>query len=324
MPADILAELGPIFLGSRLKRLGERMQAGAARVIVDAGLPVQPAHMPLLAALDREAMTVGQLAEAVGSSQPGVTRGVGQLVALGLVQSTTGTDQRRRMLSLTVDGRAAMARIKLRIWPRVGNAAAAMCENLAGGLLDQLAGLEAQLASEPLDVRVARLPGNGLHIRPFSDDLAAAFHDINAEWIGAMFRMEQADREVLLNPRAAIIDPGGAILFVEAAGLGPIGTCALRKTGDGCFELTKMGVLEAARGLKAGEFLLQATLARAEELGAEELYLLTNRDCRSAIHLYEKLGFEHDSDIMAKYGARYARCDVAMRYRGREEADLAA
>ena len=49
---DILRDLGPIFLGSRLKRLAERMQAGAARILADAGLPLQPAQAPLLAALD--------------------------------------------------------------------------------------------------------------------------------------------------------------------------------------------------------------------------------------------------------------------------------
>ena len=45
-----------------------------------------------------------------------------------------------------------------------------------------------------------------------------------------MFALEPADREVLENPRERIIDPGGVILFVEAEGLGVIGTCALRKT----------------------------------------------------------------------------------------------
>ena len=107
---DILAEMGPIFLSSRLKRLAERMQAGAARVLAEAGLDVQPSHMPLLTALDRGPMTVGQLVEAVGSSQPGVTRGVGQLAALGLVAAARGADQRRRTLSLTPAGEAAMAR----------------------------------------------------------------------------------------------------------------------------------------------------------------------------------------------------------------------
>ncbi len=153
-----------------------------------------------------------------------------------------------------------------------------------------------------------------LRIHPFSDDLAQAFHDINVEWIGAMYRIEQTDRDVLENPRARIIDAGGDILFVEAEGLGIVGACALQKTGARQFELTKMGVLEAARGRKAGEFLLHAVIARAREMGAERLYLLSNAKSEAAVHLYEKLGFVHDAGIMAEFGARYARCNVAMLY----------
>ena len=157
------------------------------------------------------------------------------------------------------------------------------------------------------------MSGN-LTIHEYSDALAIHFRDINAEWINAMFRLEDTDREVLDNPRAKIIDPGGVILFVEARGLGIVGTCALQKTGPTAYELTKMGVRESARGLKAGEFLLAAVIRRAMALGADPLYLLTNAKCAAAIHLYEKLGFQHDADIMARYGARYERCDVAMRY----------
>lgn len=153
-----------------------------------------------------------------------------------------------------------------------------------------------------------------LRIHPFSDDLAQAFHDINVEWIGAMYLIEQTDRDVLENPRARIIDAGGDILFVEAEGLGIVGACALQKTGPRQFELTKMGVLEAARGRKAGEFLLHAVIARAREMGAERLYLLSNAKSEAAVHLYEKLGFVHDAGIMAEFGARYARCNVAMLY----------
>jgi GNAT superfamily N-acetyltransferase len=155
-----------------------------------------------------------------------------------------------------------------------------------------------------------------LTIHEFSDELAVHFRDINAEWIQAMFQLEPTDRDVLEHPRARIVDAGGDILFVEAEGLGIVGACALQKTGPTAFELTKMGVLESARGLKAGEFLLTAIIERARRLGADPLYLLTNAKCAAAIHLYEKLGFRHDAQIMARYGARYARCDVAMRYVG--------
>ncbi len=153
-----------------------------------------------------------------------------------------------------------------------------------------------------------------LSLVAFTDDLAADFHRINAEWIEAMFVMEPTDRDVLENPRARIIDTGGAILFVRDENDGIIGTCALKKTGDAAFELTKMGVTDAARGKKAGEFLLAHVIAQAKDMGARELYLLTSRKCEAAVHLYEKLGFVHCAQVMAKYSATYDRRNVAMAY----------
>lgn len=162
------------------------------------------------------------------------------------------------------------------------------------------------------------MTGTGhLTIRPFSDDRAQHFATINTQWLEAMYRIEPTDRDVLDHPRARIVDPGGAILFVEAADLGIVGTCALQRTSAGTFELTKMGVLQVARGLGVGAFLLDATIAQAQAMGAETLYLLSNRKSAAAIHLYERAGFVHDAGIMANYGARYERCDVAMRYVGR-------
>ncbi len=166
----------------------------------------------------------------------------------------------------------------------------------------------------PIDYLTAMTDTQTLTLRPYHDDLAEAFYRINAEWIESMFVMEETDRDILMNPRERIIDAHGDILFVEASGLGIVGVCALLKTGNGTFELTKMGVLESARGRKAGEFLLAAMIARARELGAHKLYLLTNKKCAAAVHLYEKLGFVHDATIMQGYGARYDRCDVAMSF----------
>jgi N-acetylglutamate synthase-like GNAT family acetyltransferase len=155
----------------------------------------------------------------------------------------------------------------------------------------------------------------GLRIIDYRPDLAQTFHDINVEWINAMFALEPHDREVLENPDQFIIASGGTILYVEAEGLGIVGTCALMPAGGGAWELTKMGVLESARGRKAGEFLLAAVLERAAAMpDVKELFLLTNSKCEAAIHLYEKAGFTHSADIMARFGAMYGRCDVAMDY----------
>lgn len=153
-----------------------------------------------------------------------------------------------------------------------------------------------------------------LSIIEYSSDLAPHFYAINAEWIEGMFVMENGDRDVLENPQRTIIDKGGIILFCAAPDLGIIGTCALKPSAPQHYELTKMGILASAQGRKAGEFLLNEVIKRAQQMHVERLYLLTNSICAPAIHLYEKSGFLHDAGILAEFGDNYDRCDVAMVY----------
>jgi DNA-binding MarR family transcriptional regulator/N-acetylglutamate synthase-like GNAT family acetyltransferase len=311
---DVLAEPGMIFLGSRLKRLAERFQSGATRALAELGIPVQLAHLPLLAALQERSITVGQLTELLGSAQPGVTRSVGQLIEQGLVRSDAGADRRERYLELTPAGKALMTDARARLWPRVATAMEELCAPLSTAFEDDLTKLEAALAEDGLDTRILRAAIPPLRIVDYVDAYAADFRDINLEWIESMFALERRDRDVLDNPRERIIAPGGAILLAAHETRGIIGVGALQRSADEVFELTKMAVRESARGLKAGEFLLRALLDRAATMGAREVFLLSNRKCAAAVHLYEKAGFVHDAEIMREHGGDYARCDVAMRY----------
>jgi len=313
--ADILAEPNMLFFGSRLKRLAERFQSGAARVLVELDIPIQLAHLPLVYALAQRGMTVGQLAEAIGSTQPGVTRSIGQLLEQGLVASSPGEDRRERHLELTPAGTAVISAAKTKLWPRVLAAMEELRAPLSPAFETDLALLEAGLARDPLDSRILRDRSSQLHLIDYRDDHAADFRAINVEWIEAMFTLEPRDREVLDSPRERIIDCGGAILLAEHASLGVIGTGALQRSRDGVFELTKMAVRGTARGLKAGELLVRGLIDRAAAMGAREVFLLSNRACAAAVHLYKKAGFVHDAGIMREHGAEYARCDVAMRYR---------
>ncbi len=318
MITDVLTARGYSFLGSRLKRLAERLQADAGRINRAAGLDIAPAQFQVLAALDHAGpLPVTALGEALGISQPAATRTALGLIDLGLVTGTRDSaDLRHKVLALTDAGSAAIATAKTQVWPHVDAALRAICDPLQGPLLDQIAGLERALDAQSLDVRVgARSAPGDLTIRGYDDSLADDFYRINVEWIETMFTVEANDVAILTQPRALIIDRDGVILFVESPTLGVIGTCALIKVDDGCYELTKMGVRESARGLKAGEFLLAAVLARAAAMHIDMLYLLTNTKCAAAIHLYEKLGFRHDADIMARFGSRYERCNVAMAWR---------
>lgn len=156
---------------------------------------------------------------------------------------------------------------------------------------------------------------DSVRILDYAPALLPYFKAINEQWISSMFQLEATDREVLDNPERLILQPGGRIFFASHASHGVVGTCALLKKGPDEFELTKMGVLEHARGLKVGEALLQEVIRSAQEMHIENLFLLTNKICEAAIHLYRKHGFFDDAAIMRRFGPSYQRCNVAMRYR---------
>lgn len=149
---------------------------------------------------------------------------------------------------------------------------------------------------------------------PFRPQLAEHFKQINQQWIEQMFVLEAVDEAVLNYPQKQIIDAGGYIWFANHPSLGVVGTCALMQRHPGVFELTKMGVLSSARGCKVGELLLQYVLQQVYTLPIQRLFLLTNKKCQAAIHLYEKNNFVHSQQIMDEFGQAYARCDVAMVY----------
>lgn len=317
-PDDIIAHYGPLFLGSRLKRLAERLQGDCARVFTAAGHDVQPSQFPVLAALDLHGpMTVNRIAEALGLSQPAVTRTITAMVRQDLVETTNdGPDRRHKYVRMSAKGRALMTVSKAQLWPAVTGAVAAMTDQISGSFLEQITQLEEKLEQQGLQARVAAHMTPALEVIDFDDSLAGDFYRINAQWIESMYQMEAADLETLEDPRGKIIDPGGAILFIRSQSQGVIGAVALRKRTDDAFELTKMGMLEVARGQGAGKILLQAIIAKAQEMQVKTLFLLTNRKSQAAIHLYETHGFVHDADIMTDFGGSYDRCDVAMRYIG--------
>lgn len=149
---------------------------------------------------------------------------------------------------------------------------------------------------------------------PWRPERAPDFRSINEEWIEQMFAIEEADRWLLNDPEGTIIQRGGQIWFAATEPLGIVGTCALLIQEPNVVELTKMGVLQKARGLGVGDALLAHVLNAARGMQPELLYLLTNRRCEAAIHLYLRHGFVHCDEVMRRYGSEYQRSNVAMRW----------
>src|SRR5580658_8131690 len=128
--------------------------------------------------------------------------------------------------------------------------------------------------------------------RLFQPDDAAAFSELNEDWISRYFTLEEHDRVQLRDPEHNILQTGGQIMMA-VAGNERICCCALIFVRPGVFEVAKMAVSELYRGQGIGRKLLKYAIAQAKALGAHTLELASNAKLANAVHLYESLGFRH-------------------------------
>lgn len=152
------------------------------------------------------------------------------------------------------------------------------------------------------------MSAGAVEIVGYRPELAPAFAELNFQWIEALFVIEDADREVLLDPEGQIVAPGGSILFALADGQA-LGCVALKPVRAGVLELTKMAVREGQRGRGIGAVLMQAALDEAHRLRARELVLDTHSSLQNAIALYRRFGFVP----IPPQDSPYRRADVSMR-----------
>lgn len=148
-----------------------------------------------------------------------------------------------------------------------------------------------------------------VRIVPFSETYKDAFRQLNEEWIIKYFEMEEMDRLALHNPKEYILDKGGyiavALLNDKAVGVCALIPCAYEGYD---FELSKMGVSPKAQGMGIGKLLGQHIIEKAKQLGAQKIFLESNRVLAPALALYKKLGFKE----MTKVASPYARSDIQM------------
>ena len=149
---------------------------------------------------------------------------------------------------------------------------------------------------------------SGIVIVPYRPELAAAFRQLNLDWIERLFAVEAADRKVLDDPQRAIIAPGGQIFFA-LDDADAIGTVAMILVSPGRYELAKMAVANSHQRCGIGEMLGAAGIDWARTAGARTVFLQTNSRLEGAIRLYERLGFRHAIDPNP---SEYARSDVYM------------
>ena len=150
-------------------------------------------------------------------------------------------------------------------------------------------------------------PKVNIDIIPFYINHKEAIKTLNLEWLQKNFKVEPKDELVLSNPIEEIINKGGKIYYAQHLDE-IVGTVSLLKINTTTFELSKMAVTEKAQGLGIGRQLIEFCIEEAQKLGIQKLILYSNRQLKSALHLYESFGFK---EIPVESGV-YERADIKM------------
>ena len=147
-----------------------------------------------------------------------------------------------------------------------------------------------------------------IEITVFRPEHARSFGELNREWLQRYHLMEPSEVEQLEEPERYFIGGGGQI-FVALHDGQVVGTCAVTPHGPDEVELAKLAVSKDFRGRGIARSLVDRCLAYAREHGVRRVVLVSNSQLRTALQLYESLGFRYGA---VPAGTQYVSADVYM------------
>jgi ribosomal protein S18 acetylase RimI-like enzyme len=151
--------------------------------------------------------------------------------------------------------------------------------------------------------------GWDVEIIPYTPQYRVDFERITRDWFKEYhFPVEPIDELLFRDPERYVLAPGGGIFFARCCDE-IVGTCGVLKHTVHEWELIKLGVKRAFRGMKVGQRLVEAALAYARSAGAQRIVLYTNSRLLAAYFLYRKLGFR---ERPFPQGTRYEKANSFM------------
>jgi len=311
---DFFNKVGKIAIGSRLRMLTEKLTEDASQIYALYDIDFQPKWFPVYYVISLgEEKTITEIAKEIGHSHPSVSKIINEMSKSGLItEKRDQADGRRNLVKLSEKGHQINSKIQNQ-YIDLHQAMESISAQSLHDLWKAIEEWEFILEQKSFYERVKELQkireSKKVQIVEYKPEYKEAFIALNKEWISTYFKLEEADYKVLNDPNHSIIQKGGYI-FVALYQNEPIGVCALLRDthADYSFELAKMAVSPKAQGKGAGWLLAQAIIAKANSLGAENLFLESNTLLKSAINLYHKLGFQK----VPGSDSAYERCNIQM------------
>lgn len=149
-------------------------------------------------------------------------------------------------------------------------------------------------------------------IIPYSTVYQSDFKRLNIEWISRFFTIEPHDLEQLDHPDLHILPNNGQVFFakIDTEIVGCVAMVNTSTPAQACtqFELAKMAVSPTVQGKGIGKKLCVAAIDYARQLGANTIWLESNRILTPALTMYASIGFREVPSVPTPY----SRADIRM------------
>jgi len=289
---EIYHELG---IATRMRRFIELISADGNRLYDEVAAPFKVSYFYVMYPLvQRGSMPIAEIAKYAGCSHSAVSQTIKKMLAEGLVETTSTEDGRQKLVSLNAEGKRVTQSLKP-LWLAIEKTVKDLIKESGVDFLGAITRMEASLHKTSFYDRIQHhltaKPTSEFTIEPYHVRYKQAFYDLNIAWVKQFFTVEPVDQTMLSDPEGTILACGGEIYFAVKDGKA-VGAVALKTSGNGVFELSKLAVDSSVQQGGMGKALCQAVIDRFQARGGTKLYLETNSLLESAIRLYQKLDFK--------------------------------
>ncbi|MEO6329500.1 MAG: MarR family transcriptional regulator [Ginsengibacter sp.] len=146
MTGNVISKLGALAIGARMRRLTDMFARDVAIIYKEHHLDFEARYFVLFYLISqRDGIGIMEIAEELSLTHPGIIHLAKELEKKGYIKSVKSpTDNRKRMLSLSKKGKAALPEFK-KVWDKIHKLNNKLMEKQQNNLLKAIAEMEALL-----------------------------------------------------------------------------------------------------------------------------------------------------------------------------------
>lgn len=298
---DLMSDLGALALGSRLKRLSDRMMKSVSEIYRSSGIDFESKWFPLFYLLSKEGEKgIMEIAEILHISHPGVIQLAKEMEKAGwIVSEKSGQDARKRHLKLTEKAWKNLPQLE-EMWVSFKENNEKIIRSSQQNILLALEEIEHFLDTKDFKKQYyetfEEMKEKDIRIRLFEEKYQQQIEDMVLSIQNGEFNLGlTAQRQPDLHDLKAFYNDKGNWLWVATNTKDEvIGTIGLERLNDSQAVLRKMFIKKEYRGKTLGlaSKLLEILLQEARNQKFKEILLDTPLVTHAAHRFYERNGFE--------------------------------